>query len=280
MRSRFSRNNTPRRFSGGGFRIIAASLTLATAFLARADAHDMWLEPGPGLDEGAMQTRFLVGHAGDRGDYKFRPDRITKFLALDRAGRSDLTETMRAAPAADLAPAVDLDAGASMIAFATTAVPISLETEKFLSYAEEEGLTNAIRFAEENDQDAYSERYSRRAKLFVARGENARTPESALSPVGLTLEITPLEDPFARWADAPTPFRVTYKGEPLSGASVSLESLQTPGGKQRKISDEDGVVGFRFPKAGAWKINVVWTEPSGAVEEDFETIFSSLTIFY
>ncbi|MEO0617642.1 MAG: DUF4198 domain-containing protein, partial [Pseudomonadota bacterium] len=99
----------------------------------------------------------------------------------------------------------------------------------------------------------------------------------ASADYGLTLELVLLMHPMARGPGQPLPVEVRYRGEPLPGALVTIESLsQLAAGRRSAVSDANGRVAFAVPPVATWKLNVVWGVPvDGAAH--YETIFSSLT---
>ncbi|MBY0421238.1 MAG: DUF4198 domain-containing protein, partial [Parvularculaceae bacterium] len=154
------------------------------------------------------------------------------------------------------------------------------DAEKFNAYPRDEGLSLVVahRAATSGATTPGRELYSRRAKALVSTGA-PMTDRTAPPLARQTLEIAPLANPFALKDDEALQLRVIYKGKPLAGASVKFESLDSgllP--PRRETTDETGLVAFKFPKHGAWKASVVWSEPIvGEAIADYRTIFSSLT---
>ena len=264
-------------------RLIALWLALAPSL---AQAHDFWLDFGetyrarPGE---VRLMRFLVGHAGESEEWTLRKERVVHFTHFGPSGAEDLVSALRMPGVKDPGGAeiAVSAAGSRLFAFESTPVPIELPAEKFAAYLREEGLTPAIaaRKAERREEEPGREVYSRRAKAILQVGATAT--DTVSTPIGHTLEIVPERNPLLLGEKEPLPVRIYWRGDPLSGASVHLESLSVgivP--EQTLVTDGEGRAYFRFPHRGAWKLDVVWTEPIDDPQADFNTVFASLTFGY
>lgn len=268
--------------------IAALGAALSCFSASGAMAHDFWLAFDRWRTDGDSATvsaAFLVGHAGESENWALKPQRVVHFLEVGPGGLIDIESAIvppkgKAGARADIAIE---GAGTHLIVFESDNDAYSdLPADKFNAYLEEEGITPpAARRRELGVEDESGrERYSRRAKALVQIG--AAATNDALAPVGHTLEIVPLDNPFALAGDQPMRVAVRWRGEPLAGALVHFESLELailPESKRR--TDENGVAAFVFPRSGAWKVNVAWSEPlKGDPKADFETVFASLTFGY
>ena len=261
---------------------LAASVSLTGA----AVAHDLWMDldrwAAPG-EAAKISIEFHVGHARDLEPWNLRPQREVALYSIGPSGRIDQRDALIYPTAgAKSGAALTLEgAGVHLIAFESDNSAIELPSEKFNSYLDEEGLTPAIehRRREGLESEPGRELYSRRAKALVQIGGAAAAPPP---PLGLTLEISPLDDPYALEDRQPLRVRVDYLGKPLEGATISIESLDVGLlSKIKRKTNAEGVAAFVFPHRGAWKFNVVWTRPiKGDARADFETVFSSLTFGY
>lgn len=270
---------------------LLALIAFAATLSGVAAAHDFWMDLGRWSGTGPaakVHVSFHAGHAADARPWILSPDRRVRLVSIGPTGRQDQQDALIFPTAGDKSGAALSLAGAGVhvIAFETDNAFSELAAEKFNAYLAEEGLQPALdarrKGGRENDKGR--ELYSRRAKAFIQIG---RAP--AVSPpaaVGQTLEIVPLESPFAPKQGAPLRVRIDYQGRPLSGATVSLENLDIAlWPETRRKTGADGVAAFDLPHRGAWKLNVVWTRAIGedepdAARADFETVFSSLTFGY
>jgi uncharacterized GH25 family protein len=269
-----------------GVRASTLHAAIAAASLASpaARAHDFWIDFGPayGGDPNApLAASFLVGHGRDVATWPVRRERVVSFLDVGPAGAREISADLIFADAgakggADLRIA---SPGSHVVAFETTQAFSELAADQFNDYAELEGLRSVIesRKAHGRSSDPGRELYSRRAKAIVQIG--AAPTDNVSLPIGQTLEITPEKNPLLLAADEPLVLRVTWRGEPLAGALVDLESLNAGLLPETTLAtDGEGRVAFIFPHRGAWKLDVVWAEPlEGDSRADFMTVFSSLT---
>ena len=86
--------------------------------------------------------------------------------------------------------------GTHLIALESYQQPISLKAEKFNAYIKEDGLTQAIDYRTQNKATGTPGReiYSRRAKVLLQVGD--APSDQVLRPIGQTLEIVPLRNPY------------------------------------------------------------------------------------
>ncbi len=252
-----------------------------------AYAHDFWLVTtdftvAPETD---VTFDFVVGHGAERGPWSLKWDRIVSLTDYAPSGPNDLQASITAMTDAEKGSAsVTLsDPGTHMIAFTSRAAWIELEAEKFNGYVDLEGLTLASekRTADGTLDQPGIEVYGRRSKALIQVGDEATA--NVMEPIGQTLEIVPLANPYALEEGASLPVQVLYRGMPLEGATIDLESLSTDLAPMvTQMTDTDGKASFDIAQTGAWKLNVIWTVPvegrkDGAV---FDTVFSSLTFGY
>ncbi|WDI32682.1 DUF4198 domain-containing protein [Hyphococcus flavus] len=265
-------------------RIALSVLSIAALGLsASAAAHDFWLEPEQFVagSHKSVHVDFMVGHAGDRGHWNLQQNRIVSLQQVSAAETKDVsTVTMgREGGGARVAMAQD---SAILIGFESNNAYIELYAEKFNSYLEEEGLTAVQdhRRATAGEAETGREYYSRAAKTIISKGA-VDDGEHLTKTLGHRLEIRPLENPLTLADDAPLSVEILYLGEPLPGALVSLENIRVDMFPEKKRkTDSQGHAAFAFPKQGAWKLNVVWSQPVDDEKADYETVFSSLTFSY
>lgn len=264
-------------------RLSLACLLCLTA-AAPAAAHDFWIAPAQyAAEPGApVEIDFLVGHGANADVWDLRWRRVvsleTRLGERAQSRLGDLTMVTDGDPGATLR--FDAD-GHYVVAFASHHAVSELPAERFEGYLEEEGLTLAARTRAETGATGEPGReiYSRRAKTLVDVGDSPSGDPTL--PVGHTLEIVPLSDPYASDFDGELAVRVLFRGAPLAGAQVSLDSLAVGRTLASERTDADGVARFDVARQGDWMINTVWATPlTGDIRADFETIFASLTFGY
>lgn len=174
--------------------------------------------------------------------------------------------------------------GLHVVSLVSTNAYSDLPSIRFNDYIGVEGLTPAIdaRARAGTTNANGRELYSRRAKALVQVGPASPADDAiATRPLGLTLEIVPLRNPYSLGADHILPVRVLYAGRPLPGALVKLTNLEFDDKPLRTVrSDAAGRASFEVPQVGSWLVNVIWTQPVTSPEADYRTVFSSLTFGY
>ncbi|MFK8051336.1 MAG: DUF4198 domain-containing protein [Woeseiaceae bacterium] len=241
---------------------------------AFAHDHFIWPERFSVVPGDKVQVTFHVGHGGD---FDLWPHGVTKVLTMDWMSVASSESLLDAIGESDVS-FVASTTGTHVLSMSSDFSDSALPPTKFANYVREEGLTAISDHRRLNglEDTIGRERYSRRAKALVQVGDG-RT-NNVTQPVGLTLEITPQKNPYALVDGDALPLSVTFNGEPLAGAKVTLESLTILSfEEQALITDGKGEGEFSFPKSGAWKVNVVWGVPPADGELDYETVFSSLT---
>lgn len=246
-----------------------------------AYAHDFWLQPGQfwTAPRVPVPVSLLVGHGANRALWDADIRRVTSLRSVGPNSAVDQQGTIRQGGVGRMSFSTP---GVHVVSLETGHSPSELPALRFNDYLATEGLTPAIeqRRRLRQDNTVGREIYSRRAKALVRVGTGPLTTASlATRPLGQTLELVPVRDPYAVPSSESLVFMVYYKGQPLPGALVKLTNLgadERPAATMR--SNRAGRVAFRVPRRGAWQLNVVWTEPvAGNPTADFDTTFASLT---
>lgn len=250
-----------------------------------AVAHDFWIDlPRHRLAApAALDARFVIGDPATAEPWETTWQRIVALRRHGPDGVHDLLAAVRLSTATTPGGATVPAAvpGTSVIAFESNHAAIELPAGEFTTYAQDEGLALPLALRKQAGTEAAPGReiYSRRAKALIQIGPNPTA--DALRPVGHTLEIVPLANPYALPAGRPLVVRIHYHGQPLAGATVSLESLDNPRlPGTALITNARGEASFPIDKTGRWKLNCVWSAPITDPRADYETIFSSLTFGY
>lgn len=174
--------------------------------------------------------------------------------------------------------------GLHVVSLVSTNAYSDLPSIRFNDYIRVEGLSPAIdaRTRAGTTSANGRELYSRRAKALVQVGPASPADDAiATRPLGLTLEIVPLRNPYSLGADHILPVRILYAGRPLPGALVKLTNLEFDDKPLRTVrSDAAGRASFEVPQVGSWLVNVIWTRPVISPKADYHTVFSSLTFGY
>lgn len=272
-------------------RSLVASALVSLLFLASfgagpALAHQYWLAPTryDSRPRQAVEVGAFAG-TGFRGEPKpWSPGRCVRFVL--RTSRSiDLSRI--AAPGqtawARFAPS---DEGGAMLAYESNFTPIELGAAEFDAYLEEEGLAGPLAARRRaGTHTAGRERYRRCAKTWLAGHDATR----ATAPLGLPLEIVPLELPGAApalrvrvlWNGRPLPgTRVKSWRSPLAAQGLTLDAAVRDSVRMswEAATDARGELSVPCAASGEWILSTVTMQacPDKAVA-DWESTWSSLT---
>ena len=278
---------------------LSAALVLAATWPAAVCAHEHSLSPSTYVAVRgrpvAISAQVGEGLCATRRTYDAqRTVRFTLRAAhtLDVSAAAAEGDTVWARFAAS-------DRRGAMVAWESSFARHRMEAAVFDAYLESDGLDGprAARRAA-RDTSAGRERYRRCSKLWLtgeapANGERHgddtwESRERATAPVGLPLEIVPLDAPGAHRDLA---VRVLFHGQPLGGALVQVWHAPFEVGASRGANDEErpappvwrgrtdarGMVRLRCADAGAWLIGTVHMTPSRLDDEsDWESTWASL----
>lgn len=273
----------------GGLLTLVISLAPVAGVTPAACAHEYWLEAAPARARAGdvVLVRGFVG-TGFAGEPNLYDARRAVVLQL-RAGRGVDLRPLVTDGSPDFARIVAPDDSGFVVGYVSDFSHITLDGANFDRYLEEEGLEAVRRQRAESgtsDQPA-RERYRRSITTWVAG--TASAPDR-LQPMGLPLELVPLEDPSR--ADAPD-VRLLHDGHPLAGALVRAWWAPRPAddaGATFQSAARDAVAPVREVRTdargeaslgalspGLWLVTAVHMTPSRSPETDWESTWTSLT---
>jgi uncharacterized GH25 family protein len=169
--------------------------------------------------------------------------------------------------------------GNLVLSVQTTPNLLELPADEFSAYLKEEGLTKVIewRAAHHEESKPSRERYSKYAKsLLVAGGPNG----FAQHPIGQTLEIVPLRNPYKIRPNEKFAVQVLFRGRPA--ADLQLESSWADGQNKKTVvvgrTDKNGRIEVQLASNGLWRLHSVLMERcSDTAAADWESYWASLT---
>lgn len=265
---------------------LAVAIVTFIALGGTAAAHDFWLEPRswqarPGVP---MPISFEVGHGDARERWAAGGDKLAALSDVSRRGVTDLRSLFREGGQQPHLTHTFREPGLHIVTMRSGDSVSDLPALRFNEYLALEGLTPAITARARRGRTKANGRefYSRRAKALIRVGGTLPTDNAlATRPLGMTLEIVPLRNPYALGADHRLPVQILFEGRPLPGALVKLTLLESDARPIKTVrSDARGRATFAIPQSGSWLINVVWTKAIANRDADFQTTFSSLTFGY
>ena len=263
-----------------------AVLVFLLAVGSQAVAHDFWLQPQSWQATAGKVMPFVVevGHGSFRQQWGADGGHLLELRDLANGGSIDIRKMFVPGGRTPHLSRAFNRPGLHVISLVSTNAASNLPSIRFNDYVKAEGLTAVIdaRARSGATNSNGRELYSRRAKALVQVG-SALPGDSAIAmkPLGLTLEIVPLRDPYALGDDRALPVSVLFRGKPLAGALVKLTSLEFDERPLQSVrTDANGKAIFKVPPVGSWLVNVIWSQPIRSADADYQTIFSSLTFGY
>ncbi|MEP3421258.1 MAG: DUF4198 domain-containing protein [Erythrobacter sp.] len=260
----------------------AAIAAIALMVPAASAAHSFWIEPAqhdPQVDE-EVRVTFRVGDAGEARDWGLYWERIVALRLYGPNGTIDQQHAVRTTQRGERGT-VRLsvpEPGSYVLGFESNVSFSDLEAQRFDDYVDGQALTAIAAHREATGTTGVNgtELYARRAKALI-QVDGVET-ENITTPIGHTLEIVPLESPFALNAGDPLPIQVLWRGAPLEG--VRIEVVRPFADYETTIltTDADGKASFELKHGSRYLVSAVWGVPAPHDSRaDYFTIFSSLT---
>ncbi len=262
------------------------SILAASAFLTSnwsAHAHDFWIETETPPHERAASVSVIAktGHGADQSNWPIVPHRITTLKSIGPGGVRDHQAAIMDAVQTGWFRFLDLGQGTHILAIESNNSYSELPAETFNVYIEEEGILPILRdreAAEKKHRDG-KELYSRRGKTLVSVGPQTDANPHLTTPIGMTLEITPLQDPFGIAPGSPIQVQVHYQGRPVDRATIHVTKLDEPDISTTLVTGSSGIAEMPELASGRWLFHTVWSSPAQGLlnDADYITVFSSLT---
>ena len=264
---------------------ITRSITIAGCLAGSAQAHDFWLQPDDFTPEkpGNISIAARIGHADDIANWPIEQRLIAAAYAVGPDGTKsllnpDLFDEQKPNLSTSLA-----EAGTHIVSFLSMPAYSALPAEKFNQYLDEEGIRPIVldRAARRTQGQAGKERYARRAKALVHFGEAGRNDSHVTQPLGHSLEIVPLENPYALSVDEEFPVEVLYYGQPIVGITIHVARIEPSHEDVTTLTtDKLGRASISLTQHGAYMMHVGWSSPMPPNIDDradYDTLFASLT---
>jgi uncharacterized GH25 family protein len=254
---------------------LVAGLSLA----ARLDAHDTWILPGHARVTPGTEVTFDLtsGMAFPANEVGVKPDRLARASARMGGVVSDLVPKVGGKKALRL-KAHFLKPGIAAAWIESKPRALELKPAEVKEYLEEIGAWDSIgRKWESEGKGRWRESYTKHAKTYVRVGQ-PESDDSWSRPVGLDLEIAPESDPTKIAAGEELALRLLKNGRPVPDLAVGLVAANAKSGSLSK-TDSEGRVRLRFPRSGWWLIRATLLAPSSKPDLDWESRFTTLTVF-
>ncbi|MFN2385517.1 MAG: DUF4198 domain-containing protein [Thermoanaerobaculia bacterium] len=261
--------------------MIRALLGAVVAILVarQAAGHDTWILPKqPAVPIGRSVAFDLTsGMAFPANDVPVRPDRLSRaayrlnesiFDLLARtAGKKALTLNGRFPTA-----------GVAAVWFESKPRSLELTPDQVRHYLEEIGAWESVgRRWESEGRGRWRESYTKHAKTYVRVGRPEQD-DSWARPVGMELELVPEKDPTRLAVGEEFHVRLLENGRPVPDLAIGLQAAKEKKGELLK-TDSEGRARIQLDQSGWWLIRATVLRPSSKPDLDWETRFTTLTIF-
>lgn len=225
-------------------------------WVAQLFAHDLYLRPSsfelksPGRLNLSMELveKFFPGDK-----LEWRGEKTSMFKLLGPSGEQELTTPPKTDPVLDLKMA-----GTYVIGWEGTPSFVELKPDEFNTYLQLEGYKNVLELRTKlnAENQAGKEKYSRSLKTIVQSG--SKQTHAFSKPLGLKIEIVPLENPYAVRPGSELKVKLLFEGQPLAGKKI-MATHDTYSKKPEDYAhvattDLEGVAAFNINKPGIWMI--------------------------
>lgn len=261
------------------FAKVLVSAAVGLVLACPATGHDTWLLPQrAGVDPGqAVSFDLTSGMAFPANEVGVKPERLARASARLNGTVSDLTREVVGKKALRLKARFP-KRGVAAVWVESKARSLELKPEQVREYLHEIGAWDTVgRKWESGGAGAFREAYTKHAKAYVRVGR-ADGDDSWREPVGMALELVPESDPTELSAGEEFVVRLFKDGQPVADVGVGLLAANARSGSLSK-TDSDGRVRLRPDRAGWWLIRATVLEPASKPDLDWESRFTTLTIF-
>lgn len=242
-------------------------------------AHDTWVLPQrASVNPGQVVSFDLTsGMAFPANEVGVKPERLAR--ASMRMGET-VTDLIResAGKKALRLRARFPDSGVAAIWIESKPRSLELKPAEVKEYLTEIGAWESVgKRWESEGTGKWRESYTKHTKTYVRVGRPDED-ESWSRPVGMDLELVPESDPTQLVAGEELSVRLLENGQPVPDVAVGLLAGKAKSGSLSK-TDSEGRVRLRFERSGWWLIRSTVLEPSSKPDLDWETRFTTLTVF-
>jgi uncharacterized GH25 family protein len=247
-----------------------------------ASAHDLWIEPStfrpaPGTE---VKIALLVGQKLRGESLPRNSVLLDRFVLKGRGAETPVGGEEDDDPAGSVRVS---DPGLHWIGYQSYPYPVTLEAGKFEAYLKDEGLERVVEERARSGKSSVDgrERFYRCAKSLVdvsRKGPKSATRSVFDSPLGFTLEIVPLKNPYALSPGGELPVSVSFRGKPIANILVAAINKADPDRSVSARTDAKGLVKVKLSRPGFWLIKAVHmlAAPPGA-GVDWESWWASMT---
>jgi len=258
-----------------GARLVALLGVFASPAL---QAHDFWIEPARFLFDGpgTVAVTLRVGQDYQGDSVPFIDDWIDRFEIHDGQGVRRVESQIGDDPAAVVEARTP---GSTWIAYQSRDDFIELPPDKFRDYLRMEGMEFIL---PQREQRGLAEKPAREYYVRCVKSllwwPGGRGGDVVSVPLGLTLEIVPLQNPYTLSSGEPLTVRVLHLGRPGMGLLLKAFTREQPEQKQQLRTDAEGRVRLELDRGGTWLVKTVhMVAVDGDTYCDWRSYWASLT---
>jgi uncharacterized GH25 family protein len=237
-------------------------LFVLITFIPSLFAHEFWLNPGKFIYKRAdkINIRFSAGENFEGKNWMGNNERI-KSLKIYFGGVIDDLSPVVTQATGDSIEYTMIDEGTNLVAFHSINTFIEMEPARFKAYLQEDGLTSAIEYRNNHNENGCNGRefYQRCAKTLIQVGD--LKDQTFKIPTFLPIDIIPLSNPYSSKDKELLRVKVFYRSSPLANALVKVwHRVRNKTVKKELTSDANGDIVFRITTKGKWMISAVKME--------------------
>ena len=271
--------NPPQNYAKTGAYTVLLGAVLGLLLAGRLEAHDTWILPDRSSVKPGDSVSFNLtsGMAFPMNEVGVKPGRLARASArLDRRVFNLVREV--AGQHALRLKARFSKPGIAAIWVESKPRALELKPAEVKEYLKEIGAWDSVgRKWESDGRGKWRESYTKHAKTYVRAGR-LEGDNSWARPVGMELELVPESDPTQLVAGAELPVRLLQNGQPVPNAAIGLVAANLKSGSLSK-ADSEGRVRLQLDRAGWWLIRATVLERSSKADLDWESRFTTLTVF-
>ncbi len=246
-------------------------------------AHEFWLQPDKFIYKRGetINLRFMVGENFEGENWSGNRDRVQS-LNFYFGGVKDSCRQGLSDKKGDSLQIALYDEGTAMLSFNSTNSFIELDAEKFNNYLKEDGLTEAIEYRKQHNENKKKgrENYQRCAKTILQVGN--KTDKTFKQHTNLLIDIIPYDNPYNVAKDENFKVRIFFNKQPLAHTLVKVWHRQNNKTTQTThTTDKGGEVKFFLTPSGQWMVSTVkMARLENDPKADWQSYWGSLTWGY
>ncbi len=269
-------------------RVLLGSTLATFAMLMTAPiacAHDFWLDAEKfKMDApGNVDVAPRVGHTGDVSEWPYERRLVANVMSIGPDGsKSQLHASDFDDGQNTISAQLDTE-GVHILVLNSMPSYSILPADKFNDYLEEEGIRPIMihRSAKRLYDTPGRERYARRSKALIKVGQASGEQSHVTEPVGQSLEIVPLTDPYSANLGDTLPVQVLFFGEPVTGAKIHISRFHPVHDDLEPVTtNKDGIANIMLSENGEYLLHIAWSSPlpqNADQQADYDTLFAGLS---